>query len=150
MTANIDLNQANVVGDVRTTKYSRSTPVKIASDEAVFHLDTRVAQFVNSVEVDYNTSKVISPLASLAYDPIRQQFTTMMMSGGAKLTDLNRVATADEMSIHFIEQKLKLAGSPRLIQDGDELIGEEIYLLNGGKRIKVLGAKAQIEDLQGK
>ncbi|MCB0349398.1 MAG: LPS export ABC transporter periplasmic protein LptC, partial [Bdellovibrionales bacterium] len=148
--AALDENQAEASGNVYATKKEKKSDVVIHSDEATFHLDTHYSQFMNNVKINYHTSVMEGPLASLKFDETKNALTELVMSGGAVLNDQNRHAVAETMSIQFIQDLFLLTGNPRVIQNGDELIGNEILLLNGGKQIQVKGAKAQIEDVIGK
>ncbi len=148
--ASLDENQALAYGNVYAQKKEKKSDVIIRSDRATFHMDTHSAQFMNSVKINYHTSLMEGPLASLKFDQAQNTLTELVMSGGSVLKDNNRFATAETMSIQFLKDLFLLTGNPRVIQSGDELIGNEILLLNGGKQIQVKGAKAQIEDLIGK
>lgn len=148
--ASLDENQALAYGNVYAQKKEKKSDVVIRSDEATFHMDTHYSQFMNNVKINYHTSLMEGPLASLKFDEVKNTLTELVMSGGAVLKDNNRYASAESMSIQFLKDLFLLTGNPRVIQSGDELIGNEILLLNGGKQIQVKGAKAQIEDLIGK
>jgi LPS export ABC transporter protein LptC len=148
--ANLDDNQVQAIGNVYAQKQERKSDVKVRSKQAVMHLDTQSSQFMDDVKIDYHTSVMQGPLASLKYDGVKNILTELVMTGGSTLKDQNRLAYAQTMSINFLKDLFHLTGNPRVIQDGDELIGKDILLLNGGKQIQVRGAKAQIEDLMGK
>jgi LPS export ABC transporter protein LptC len=148
--AGLDEDQVQAIGNVYAQKKEKKSNVIIRSKEAVFHLDTQYSQFMDEVKINYHTSLMEGPLASLKYDDTKSTLTELIMTGGVTLKDQNRLAVAQTMSIQFVKDLFLLTGNPRVIQDGDELIGREILLLNGGKQIQVKGAKAQIEDLMGK
>ncbi len=50
---------------------------------------------------------------------------------------------SDDLRIDFSTQKLTFSGKPRLYQDEDELVGDKIIFLEGGKKVKVEKVKAK-------
>jgi lipopolysaccharide export system protein LptA len=62
------------------------------------------------------------------------------------VTDTDKFATSGTVSLDVQEDKVVFSGSPRVVQNGDELVGDKITLLDGGRRVQVSNAKAQIID----
>ena len=67
------------------------------------------------------------------------------MIGGVRVTDSEKYATADRVSVYFNEDKYVFNGSPRVVQSGDELVGEEITFLNNGKKVQVSNARVKLD-----
>jgi hypothetical protein len=56
------------------------------------------------------------------------------MKGGVELVDKKRRATSQDLVVDVLNKvTLKFTGTPRIYQDQDEISGEEILLLDGGK-----------------
>ena len=69
----------------------------------------------------------------------------MLISGGTRVTDHDKLATSEKVMVHFDDDRYVFSGSPRVVQNGDELVGDEISFLNGGKQVKVSNARAKID-----
>jgi lipopolysaccharide export system protein LptA len=49
------------------------------------------------------------------------------------------------VDVYFKDDKVVFNGAPRVVQNGDELVGDQIVFLEGGKKVQVSNAKAQID-----
>lgn len=61
----------------------------------------------------------------------------IVLSGGVKLTDKDKKATCRELEINLTEDKMTLRGQPKVQQGDDEINGNEIVFLDGGKKVKI-------------
>jgi hypothetical protein len=79
------------------------------------------------------------------YRPDGQTVESVTVEGGVKVTDVDKWATSQKVSVHFDNDKFVFNGMPRVVQSGDELIGDEIVFLKGGREVQVSRARAKIE-----
>ena len=70
----------------------------------------------------------------------------MIFSGGAKVSDADKWATAQNVRVDFESNRFVFRGNPRVMQSGDELRGEEIVFLDGGRRVQVKSARARVDE----
>lgn len=117
----------------------------IQADRAQFSARTNQAQFFGDVVIDVETMQLTGTQAKFAYDPRTQMLDSLQVAGGVKVTDSDKFATSTTVDLFFKENKVVFTGSPRVVQNGDELVGDEIVMLDGGKKVQVSNAKAQLE-----
>ena len=103
------------------------------------------AHFEKDVRVDIGTIRITGEMAEFLYDEVTKNLKSMVISGGVKVTDEGRWATAEKVKVLFAENEFVLQGNPRVVQNDNELRGEEIRLLDGGKKVKVLKARARLD-----
>ncbi len=117
----------------------------IQSQRALFSGKTKSAQFFGNVVIDFDTMQLTGPEARFSYDPKSENLDSMQVVGGARVTDTDKFATADAVDLRFKDNRVVFDGSPRVVQNGEELVGDQIVLLDGGRRVQVSNAKAQID-----
>ncbi len=150
MVADLTTNQLNVNRNVRARRLvdgpsNEKKTAQIQSSRAVFSGRSNLAVFKGNVIVDFDTMRLTGPEAKFAYDPKVQSLDSMVVSGGVRVTDSDKSATSGSVSVFFKDDKYVFKGSPRVIQQQDELIGDEIVFLRGGKQVQVINAKAQVD-----
>lgn len=146
MSADLVSNQLKVNRKVRANrKVPGERVAKIQSNSALFSGQTNSAEFTGSVIMDLDTMRVTGPKAQFAYDPKSGQLESVMVAGGVRVTDSNKYATSGSLAVFFRDDRYVFRGSPRVVQNEDELIGDEIVFMDGGKKVQVLNARAQID-----
>jgi LPS export ABC transporter protein LptC len=125
---------------IKTDKFAT-----IRSERALVSGSSNRAHFFGNVVIDFDTMRITGPEAKFVYDRDTQAFESMDIVGGARLSDLDRIATSGSVSVHFAEDRIVFKGGPRIMQNGDELVGDEIVFLDGGRKVKVSNAKAQFD-----
>ena len=118
----------------------------IASRRATFSGENNQAKFIDDVVIDVGTLRITGPEARFHYKPGTDFVESMEVKGGARVTDVDKIATSDQVSVQFDSEKIVFSGAPKLMQNGDELAGEEIVFLEGGKKVQVNNARAKIDD----
>ncbi len=120
--------------------------LKIRSGEAIFSNKSYSAIFSTDVEIEWGGQFIRGPRAEFQYDRDTKKLSSMMVDGGATLTDPERQASASQVHIQLIRQQITLNGSPIVTEGDNELHGDEIIISNGGKDIRVIKAKARLEE----
>lgn len=142
--ASLSSNEIVIKNSVRSKKQLDSGDyVYIESDSAEFSAANRYAKYVGNVTIDYKGSRITGPTARFDYDPAIKTISSMLVEGGGRVTDLTKWATARTILMLFKENKFILKGAPRVVQDSDELVGDEIVFLDGGREIIVNRARAR-------
>ncbi|RYZ76131.1 MAG: LPS export ABC transporter periplasmic protein LptC [Proteobacteria bacterium] len=117
----------------------------IQANRAEFSGKTNEANFYGDVVIDVETMQLAGPQAKFAYDAKSQMLNSVKIAGGAKVSDTDKFATSGVVDLFFKEDRVVFSGSPRVVQNGDELVGDEIVLMDGGKKVQVSNAKAQLD-----
>lgn len=102
--------------------------------------------FSNNVFIQYLGMHMKSPRADFQFSNQGGALSNIQMLGGVHIQDVEKTATSETVFFDPVENKYIFRGNPKLTQDQDELIGDEIVFLNGGKQVKVDKIKAKLED----
>ncbi|MCB0393523.1 MAG: LPS export ABC transporter periplasmic protein LptC [Bdellovibrionales bacterium] len=142
--ANLETNVIYVLRDVHARKgIENGQFFTIQSGSAEFSGVEKVAKFFRDVVVDIGGTRITGPQAELVYDRQKSNLKSMSVVGGIRISDIDKWAAADRIDMYFEQNKYILRGAPRVIQNNDELAGDEIVFYNGGEEIEVKGAKAK-------
>ncbi len=117
----------------------------IQAQRALFSGRSNLAQFFGNVVIDVDAMQIAGPKAKFSYDPKTQMLDAFQVDGGVKVTDADKFATSGTVNMFLKEDRVVFSGSPRVVQNGDELTGDEIVLLEGGKKVQISNAKAMLE-----
>lgn len=148
--ANFGSNLISITKNVRARRRisvgkDQQRTANIQAQRAQFSGRTNEANFYGDVVIEVETMRLAGPQAKFAYDPRTQMLDSMQVMGGVQLTDTDKSATSSIVDLFFKEDKVVFSGSPRVVQNGDELVGDEIVLMDGGKKVQVSNAKAQLD-----
>jgi lipopolysaccharide export system protein LptA len=146
MFADLNSNDIKVNRNVKARKRVHGEKTaQIQSTAAHFSGATNLAAFTGGVTIDVETMRITGPEARFTYDSKRGALDSLMVAGGVKVTDSDKFATSGSLSVYFRDDRYIFKGSPRVVQNEDELIGDEIVFLQGGKQVQVINAKAQVD-----
>lgn len=147
MRASVDRSEVLLVGHVLAEKKMKSNhQVKIQSHEALFSGLNYLADFREQVSIQYDQMKLESPKATFQYKTNSSLLDFIQLGGGVKLSDADRYGTAEAVRIEPETNRIVLTGNPRVIIDQDEIMGEKIIFIDGGKKVKIEKMKARVEN----
>jgi LPS export ABC transporter protein LptC/lipopolysaccharide transport protein LptA len=137
----------SIFGNVKTKKkVKKNQVINIKSERANFSGASYFAQFLKNVIMDMNDLRVSGQRARFNYSKNKNLVETILVKGNIRVSDKDKWATADTVLAFLEEDKLVFRGSPRLVQDSDELRGSEIIFLDGGNKVQVKGANMKLKD----
>ena len=144
MTVLVDESKMKIESNVQASKnMNDQKKLTIQSDSAQFSGHDNEAQFLGNVKMIYNKMEIQGPQATFSYQKGSNLLSSVLMKGGVQAKDLQKFASSENLSIDLLSQKIVFRGQPRLVQNNDELNGEEIVFLDGGKKVKVIKMKAK-------
>ncbi|WP_413575649.1 LPS export ABC transporter periplasmic protein LptC [Bdellovibrio sp. HCB290] len=120
---------------------------EIDADGAEFSGKHNMARFLGAVRMNYDGMRLEGPEASFMYDRGENILSSISILGGVKVSDADKFATADTVNLDLLANKYVFKGKPKVIQNNDELSGEEIIFLEGGKKVKVERVRAKMENM---
>ncbi|MBX3021523.1 MAG: LPS export ABC transporter periplasmic protein LptC [Bdellovibrionales bacterium] len=133
--------------DVKAEKtLDRGRHAFIRSQRATFSGKDRAAKFFGDVVLDVDSMRITGPAANFEYAAGSDTVKSVLFTGGARVSDADKWATAQNVKVDFDANRFVFRGNPRVVQNNDELRGEEIVFLDGGKRVQVKGARAKVDE----
>ncbi len=146
MESPIDRNIMKILKNVRAEKkMSDQKEMVITSEQALFSSIDNSAHFSKKVLIEYQKMKIEGPEADFFYKTGTDFFQSIQVRGGARLSDPLRQATSDTLQFDPDLNQMVLKGSPRVVQNEDEVLGDEIIFTDGGRKVKVKNLKAHVE-----
>lgn len=118
---------------------------EIAAEGAEFSGKNREAKFLGTVRMNYDNMKLEGPEASFLYSA-GDILSSVAVKGGVRVSDATKFATSESVNLDLLANKYTFKGRPRVIQNNDELSGDEIIFLDGGKKVKVERVRAKVEN----
>lgn len=144
----VDINEMKIFKDITAVKNMNSNlGLKITSESAIFSGKSKEARFENNVVLNYGSMVIKGPDCFFIYSGNMKSLELIKMKGGVELVDKKRRATSQDLVVDLAKVTLKFTGTPKIYQDQDEISGEEILLLDGGKRLKINKVKASTNSL---
>jgi lipopolysaccharide export system protein LptA len=119
---------------------------QVMADGAEFNGKNHEAKFLGSVRMNYDNMRLEGPEASFLYNKSANLLSSVEVRGGVRVSDVDKFATADKVNLDLLANKYIFQGRPKVIQNNDELTGEEIVFLEGGKKVKVERVRARVEN----
>lgn len=142
-----DLKEGIVLieNDVRARKSVASNRMMAVNSQKVqLSGRERSVRFLGNVVIDLDGMRISGPDALFNYDRDTHQLSSIDLSGGVKVSDLSKWATSDNLNINLVKNEFTFDGKPRVVQDNDEVRGDKIVFLDGGKKVKVQNAKIKM------
>ncbi len=130
---------------VATKQLSEGKQFQIKSRNAEFSGKNRLAHFIGDVSIDVGGMKMEGPEANFVYRPGADILQSVVVKGGVKVSDVDKFATSDTVKFDPEQNKFTFNGRPRVVQNNDEITGEQIVFIDGGKKVKVEKIRARME-----
>ncbi|MEK2644452.1 LPS export ABC transporter periplasmic protein LptC [Bdellovibrio sp. BCCA] len=147
MKAYVDQSKMTILDKVTAQKPEKNgKKFEIVADGAEFSGKNREAKFLGTVRMNYDNMKLEGPEASFLYKAGEDILSSVAVKGGVRVSDASKYATSESVNLDLLSNKYTFKGRPRVIQNNDELSGEEIIFLDGGKRVKVERVRAKVEN----
>lgn len=146
MVADVERSWMQIASNVRANKPLRQgRKMSLTSDSAEFSGRNREAHFKGKVVMTYGDSKIEGPEA-LFRTGSANEISNILVRGGIKVTDQNKFATSEDLDLDLISDRFVFTGQPKVYQDSDELTGERIIFLEGGKKVRVESVRARTKE----
>lgn len=147
MTAYVDTSKMVIHKQVKATKALKDGKrFEVTASSAEFSGKNNEARFLGTVRVNYDGMKLEGPEASFLYSAGANVLSSVAVIGGVKVSDADKFATSQSVNLDLLTNKYVFTGSPRVVQNNDELTGEQIIFLEGGKKVKVENVRAKVEN----
>lgn len=154
MEAMLDGETMKLLSDVRASKrvaQRGGALMGIRAGSAELSARTKEINFAGNVSIQLEEVKVTGPSAKFVYDQSGRRLGQIELAGGVRVSDWDKFATSDSVKLDLNRNQFMFKGRPRVVQGADELFGDEITFLDGGKQVKVKNARVRLsrEKLEG-
>jgi LPS export ABC transporter protein LptC len=145
MQANLSEGIMLIKNSVRAEKNINSVKnLVVEARSAELSSNSKAIKFSGNVTIDIEGMKISGPDALFHFDGNADILKTIEVAGGVSVKDLNKSATSNQLKINLADNKFIFDGNPRIIQDEDEVSGDRIIFLDGGKKVKIENAKVKV------
>lgn len=130
-------DKMEILEQIEAHKMMNGKSFSLTSRSASFSNRNQEAAFVGNVHIVLGDDQVFAPIAFFKYSKKLKVFETILLKQGVRLASADKNATCQELEINLLEDKMTLRGQPKVQQGEDEIRGEEIVFLEGGKKVKI-------------
>lgn len=147
MSAQLELGIVLIEHDVKAKKSIQDDKfMAVTSNRLELTGKDKSLKFSGQVVIDIDGMRITGPDAIFRYGENSDLIESIELDGGVKVSDMNKWATSDKLNINLAKKEYVFDGQPRVVQDNDELRGDRITFLDGGKKVKVQNAKIKVSD----
>jgi LPS export ABC transporter protein LptC/lipopolysaccharide transport protein LptA len=130
-------NKMSILDKINATKNINEKDFKLTSVRADFSNNSQEAIFSGDVRMNLGTFNVKAPIANFNYSNNAKSLTRIILKQGVEFVDAERNGTCNELEMDLVENKMTMRGQPKVQQGEDEIRGQEIVFLDGGKKVKI-------------
>lgn len=147
MVIEVDKKIMNIMGPVKSyRKLADGKNLEVQAQSAIFSSISNEARFLGEVMMTYDQMHLKGPEASFLYKKASSVLGFIEFKGGVEVSDNEKKAISENVSLDVLLQKYTFKGSPKVQQGEDELQGDEIIFLEGGNKVKVVRARGRMEN----
>ena len=122
----------------------------LSCGNAEFSGKNHEAKFLDNVVIHYNETKIEGPAATFIYEKNKSILKNIIFSGGVRVSNTDKYAVSETMNLDIDANKFTFLGHPKVYQNNDELSGQQIVFLDGGKKVRVENVRATMDDKKKK
>lgn len=151
MVVEIEQSRMLVKSQIRASKQLNDHKViDLSCGHAEFSGKNHEAKFLGNVVIHYNDAKIEGPAATFVYEKNKSTLKNIILSGGVHVSSDDKYAISETMNLDIDANKFTFLGHPKVFQNNDELSGQQIVFLDGGKKVKVENVRATMDDKKKK
>lgn len=130
-------NKMSILDKIIATKVIQEKDFKLTSIRADFSNKNQEATFSGDVKMNLGTMNVQAPVAVFNYSNKSRDLYRILLLKGVEFSENDRKGICRELEINLLENKMTMRGQPKVQQGEDEISGQEIVFLDGGKKVKI-------------
>lgn len=146
----IDLvtNKMYIQSNIEASKMMENKKFHVTSDAAEFSNKNQEALFSGHVNMTFDKTRVTAPQAFFRYSEKQKALESILLKNQVVLKDEGKSAVCQQLLMNLIEDTMTLSGHPKVQMGEDEIQGEEIVFLEGGKKVKMNKVKIDSKKVQ--
>lgn len=130
-------NKMSILDKILTIKVINEKNFRLTAVRADFTNQNQEAVFSGDVKMNLGTFYVQAPLAQFLYSDTTKALVKILLKNGVAFVEGDRSGTCNELEMDLIENKMTLRGQPKVQQGEDEIQGQEIVFIDGGKKVRI-------------
>lgn len=136
-------NKMSILDKILTVKVINDKNFRLTAVRADFTNQNQEALFSGDVKMNLGTFYVHAPLAHFIYSATTKSLVKILLKNGVAFVEGDRSGTCNELEMDLAENKMTLRGQPKVQQGEDEIRGQEIVFIDGGKKVKINNSKKE-------
>ncbi len=146
----IDLvkNKMYIESNIEASKAMDNKTFRVNSNAAEFSNKNQEALFSGSVNMKFDTTTITAPQAFFRYSEKQKTLESILLKDQVVLKDEGKSAVCQQLLMNLLEDTMTLSGRPKVQMGEDEIQGEEIVFLEGGKKVKMNKVKIDSKKVQ--
>lgn len=146
----IDLktNKMYIESNIEASKEMDNKNFHVTSNAAEFSNKNQEALFSGNVHMTFDKTKVTAPQAFFRYSEKQKALQSILLKDKVVLKDEGKSAVCQQLLMNLIDDTMTLSGQPKVQMGEDEIQGEEIVFLEGGKKVKMNKVKIDSKKVQ--
>ncbi|MES2801525.1 MAG: LPS export ABC transporter periplasmic protein LptC [Bdellovibrionota bacterium] len=146
----IDLvtNKMYIESNIEASKAMDNKIFRVNSKAAEFSNKSQEALFSGNVNMKFDKTTITAPQAYFRYSEKQKALESILLKDHVVLKDEGKSAVCQQLLMNLIEDTMTLSGQPKVQMGEDEIQGEEIVFLEGGKKVKMNKVKIDSKKVQ--
>ncbi|AZZ37668.1 LPS export ABC transporter periplasmic protein LptC [Bdellovibrio sp. qaytius] len=146
----IDLakNKMYIESNIEANKAMDNKTFRVSSSAAEFSNKNQEALFSGNVNMKFDKTTITAPQAFFKYSEKQKALESILLKDQVVLKDEGKSAVCQVLLMNLIEDTMTLSGHPKVQMGEDEIQGEEIVFLEGGKKVKMNKVKIDSKKVQ--
>ena len=140
MTIYLKTNVIKIHSEIFARHQGSSETTTLTADSALLDGQKRIAKFIGNVDIKMTDFNVKCNLASFNFN--ENKLISAVLEEDLTASDEDKKLTAQKLLVDFINQTYTFQGNSTLESGSESLSGDEIVILEQGRRVKISNAKA--------
>lgn len=146
----IDLakNKMYIESNIEASKAVDGKNFNVTSNTAEFSNKNQEALFAGNVFMKFDKTTITAPQAFFRYSDKQKALESILLKDKVVLKDEGKSAVCQSLLMNLVADTMTLSGQPKVQMGEDEIQGEEIVFLEGGKKVKINKVKIDSKKVQ--
>lgn len=141
-------NKMFIESDIEASKDIDSKMFNVVSNEAEFSNKNQEALFSGNVIMTFDKTRITAPQAFFKYSEKLKLLESITLRDKVNMQDEGKTAVCKVLKLNLVDDSMTLSGQPKVQMGEDEIQGDEIIFLEGGKKVKINNVRIQGKELR--
>ncbi len=137
-----------IESNIEASKAIDGKNFNVTSNSAEFSNKSQEALFSGNVFMKFDKTTITAPQAFFRYSEKQKNLESILLKDQVSLKDEGKSAVCQQLLMNLATDTMTLSGHPKVQMGEDEIQGEEIVFLEGGKKVKMNKVKIDSKKVQ--